>query len=45
MRWEPPTNGVVVVPTLDEQNLSKEQLLIPPGTEILVPPEDDVDHL
>jgi hypothetical protein len=30
---------------LDGQNLSEEQLLIPPGTEVLVPPEDDVDHL
>jgi hypothetical protein len=29
---------------LDGQNLSEEQLLIPPGTEILVSPEDDVDH-
>jgi hypothetical protein len=30
---------------LDGQNLSEEQLLIPPGTEIFIPPEDDVDHL
>jgi hypothetical protein len=30
---------------LDGQNLPEKQLLIPPGTKILISPEDDVDNL
>jgi hypothetical protein len=30
---------------LDGQNLSEKQLLVPPGTKILVSPKDDVDNL
>jgi hypothetical protein len=30
---------------LDGQNLPEKQLLVPPGTKILVSPKDDVDNL
>jgi hypothetical protein len=30
---------------LDGQNLPEKQLLVPPGTEILISPEDDIDDL
>jgi hypothetical protein len=45
MRWGPPTNGVVVYRRLDGQNLPEKQLLVPPGTKILISPEDNVDDL
>jgi hypothetical protein len=34
-----------MVPPADGKNLPEKQLLVPPGTKILISPEDDVDDL